>query len=269
MIRKGKNRYKKKNRSFLLFKIAFIFYLLLFNLRYITSDTSAYLSDKSEENQLITAGIWVIPELELDKCGEGIKKDIEVDEGEIIDGNSRLLEKDSENETVANEVIEVDCEDKKNESTDEDAENTTSNETGCKSKEGKSALEKNLKSVSSAETKISCDDKDNDDKNENGSDSITKDEDVTDEVKKESDKSEDKSNEAVKENKTQTESDANKEKEEQKRVDDAQNQSDNEAESVDKSKEIITIIEQIEKVEGDSNEKEKEKATEKDDEVGK
>lgn len=105
MKSKRRRRYKKKKYDFILIsKIALICYLAIFGLSYLTSDTSAYFSSQSEVSETITAGIWEVPEVLVNACGE----EYTIDEvtGEEILVNPK---ENDENPTEANED-ELDCE---------------------------------------------------------------------------------------------------------------------------------------------------------------
>jgi len=102
---KRRRRYKKKKYDFILIsKIALICYLAIFGLGYLTSDTSAFFSSQSEVSETITAGIWEVPEVLVNACGE----EYTIDEvtGEEILVNPK---ENDENPTEANED-ELDCE---------------------------------------------------------------------------------------------------------------------------------------------------------------
>ena len=76
MKSKRRRRYKKKKYDlFLSLKIALICYLAIFGISYMSSDTSAYFSSQSEVSQTITAGIWEVPVVLMNQCGEEIEKD--------------------------------------------------------------------------------------------------------------------------------------------------------------------------------------------------
>lgn len=71
MKSRPKRRYKKRKHDLILYlKIALICYLTIFGVGYISSDTSAYLSSKSEFSNTMTAGIWEVPEVLVNACGE-------------------------------------------------------------------------------------------------------------------------------------------------------------------------------------------------------
>ena len=71
MKSRPRRRYKKRKHDLILYlKIALICYLTIFGVGYISSDTSAYLSSKSEFSNTMTAGIWEVPEVLVNACGE-------------------------------------------------------------------------------------------------------------------------------------------------------------------------------------------------------
>ncbi|MFD1928589.1 hypothetical protein ACFSFY_11165 [Sporosarcina siberiensis] len=83
---KRRRRYKKNNRIIIFnLKIALICYTTIFGVSFMSNETSAFLSSQTEISQGITAGVWVVPE--LDECGEII----ETEEGLIINEENLIL----------------------------------------------------------------------------------------------------------------------------------------------------------------------------------
>jgi len=126
---KRRRRYKKKKVDLILIlKIATIFYLTIFGVNYVSSDTAAYHNSQSEVTQIITAGVW---EEANNKCSE--------DNTEV--GNVLSLMEDEELVEL-NENDKMDCD-----------ENIDQVENECEPKEN-ILIEEN---VSGEESKIDCD----------------------------------------------------------------------------------------------------------------
>ena len=88
MKSKRRRRYKKKKPNILLrLKIALIFYVAIFGVGYMSSDTTAYLSSQSEVSQTITAE-WEVPVVStpgLDSCGDADSSEESMVDCEDID----------------------------------------------------------------------------------------------------------------------------------------------------------------------------------------
>jgi len=105
--KKRRRRYNKKQYDlFLILKIALSCYLVIFGVGYMTSSTSAYLSNQSEASQMITAGIWEVPVL-MNQCGEEIENVKESDNGITFDGVDKDDMPKAENEKDAASVEEI------------------------------------------------------------------------------------------------------------------------------------------------------------------
>ena len=129
MKSRPRGRYKKRKHDLILYlKIALIFYLTIFGVGYMSSDTSAYLSSQSEFSETVTAGIWEDPEVLINACGEEytideVKADssIEGSESEIDCGeqvgpsvgscidNSESVAGENRNDAVSSEGYLADC----------------------------------------------------------------------------------------------------------------------------------------------------------------
>lgn len=48
----------RKRRFFIVFKIALVFYLMIFSIKYVTSSTSAHFTSSKQTNVTLTAGTW-------------------------------------------------------------------------------------------------------------------------------------------------------------------------------------------------------------------
>ncbi|MEK3952553.1 SipW-dependent-type signal peptide-containing protein [Psychrobacillus sp. FSL K6-1464] len=260
MKSKRRRRYKRKKYDFILIsKIALICYLAIFGLGYLTSDTSAYLSSQSEVSQTITAGIWEVPEILVNACGEEYTID-EVTGDEIL-----VNPKDSdENPTEANED-DLDCE-AKDEIPEEIIDLDPAEELLCESKDGTIIGDENDgDSASSEKVKADCENKDDKSNEEIDKDKVVEDVETIEPINEKQNELENGNNEENKENTNKEDSVNSKEGESTKQPSDItptdkDTTTDNATDSnstKNKNTEINDAVKpetNIEKVEGDTNE---------------
>lgn len=250
MKSKRRRRYKKKKYDFILIsKIALICYLAIFGLGYLTSDTSAFFSSQSEVSETITAGIWEVPEVLVNACGE----EYTIDEvtGEEILVNPK---ENDENQTEANED-ELDCE----------AKNDIPEEIVCEGEDGSQVGD----ATSSDKVNADCENKDDVTNEEIDKDKVLEDVEPVEPVEPVNDEKQNElengNNEENKENTNKEDSGNSKEDESTKQPNDItptdkDTTTDNATDSnsaKNKNTEMIDAIKQetnVEKVEGDTNE---------------
>ena len=120
MKSKRRRRYKKKKYDFILIsKIALICYTAIYGLGYLTSDTSAYFSSRSEVTQTITAGIWEVPEVLVNACGEEYTIDV-VPSKEVESNDENKVDCENKDENLPGGLA---CEDKENSPVGENKKN--------------------------------------------------------------------------------------------------------------------------------------------------
>ena len=259
MKSKRRRRYKKKKYDFILIsKILLICYLTIFGLGYLTSDTSAYFSSQSEVSQTITAGIWEVPEVLVNACGE----EYTIDE---VTGEEVLVNpKDNdENPSEANED-ELDCE-VKDEIPEEINDLDPAEELLCESKDGTIIGENDGDSASSEIVKADCENKDDKSNEEIDKDKVVEDVETVEPINEKQNEIENGNNEENKENTNKEDSGNSKEGESTKQTNDIpptdkDTTTDNATDSnstKNKNTEINDAVKpetNIEKVEGDTNE---------------
>lgn len=112
MRKKRRRRYQQKQHNlFLITKIALIFYLTIFGIGYMSSETSAYLSSQSGVSQMITAGVW--EEESVGECDKDIDENVLLDDGINVDceDEDNEVEEENEQDNIIEGEDEVDKED--------------------------------------------------------------------------------------------------------------------------------------------------------------